>query len=288
VTSIQNINAEIVVATDNATLEEAIKEGTVNFQAKLLEKNFKLKFKTEGVIASGVNKSFDGLAVTLDKFEIFKDGARNAVLNGAVGISPEIGLTIKIGSNKISEIRVVTTLNKIDELTIVSNGAFGGSNEVIAAEFIHSPVIIDSLIFVPEVTISCGFQGTASSEVTSGVRQDRSLTSKLTYSKSKWTEDQLIHNESFDYILPSVTENSDLDVFSGPEIRILLFGIPVQIVKATGFYSLQVEKNASPLWRLFIGNDGQNTAKAGILGSPSDYTANLDLEPSEIGNSNSK
>jgi hypothetical protein len=288
VSSIQNNKTEIIIATNSATLEEAIKEGTINLQARLLEKDFRIKYKTEGVIAKGVKKSFDGLAVTLDKFEIYNDGARNAILNGAVGISPEVGLNIKIGSNKISEIKLVTTLNKIDELTMVSNGAFGGNNEIIAAEFIHSPIIIDSLVFVPEVVISCGFQGTVSSEVTSGVRQDRSLTSKLSYSKSKWINDQLIHQESFDFIRPYITENSDLDVFSGPEIRILLFGIPVQIVKATGFYSLQAEKDASPLWRLFIGNDGHNTAKADIFGLPADYVVNLDLEPSEIGNANGK
>ena len=126
-------------------------------------------------------------------------GPKIAILNGAIGISPEIGITMEIRFNEITEINIVTTLNKIDEVTVTSNGAFGGEKETVAAEFIHTPIIIDSLVFVPEVTINCGFDGTISSEVSSGVRQDRVITSTMNYSNSKWSDDPLTHTESYDF-----------------------------------------------------------------------------------------
>jgi hypothetical protein len=70
--------------------------------------------------------------------------------------------------------------------------------------------------------------------------------------------------------VPQITDNSSLKIFSGTEITINLFGIPVQTVKATGFYSLEAQKTASPFWRLLIGNDGQNSVKSDILGLSGD------------------
>jgi hypothetical protein len=122
--------------------------------------------------------------------------------------------------------------------------------------------------------------------VSSGVRQDRVITSKMDYVNSRWFGDPLTHTESFDFIKPQVTDNSDLQIFSGPEIIIRLFGIPVQTVKATGFYSLEANKTASPFWKLFIGNDGQNSVKRDILGLSEDYAQPMAIDISEIGNAN--
>jgi hypothetical protein len=286
VSSIQAVGTDILISSSDATLLDVIKEGTIKFQKKLLEKDFKIKSKIEGVLVKGLNKSFDGLALTMENLEVYNDGTKTAGLSGAIGISPEIDLTIEIQFNEIKNINIVTTLNKIDEVALSSNGPFSGQKEIVAAEFIHSPVIIDSLVFVPEIKIICGFDGTVSSDVSSGVRQDRTITSVIDYGNSKWSEDPLTHSESFDFIKPVLTDNSQLKIYSGPEINIRLFGIPIQVIKATGFYSLEAEKTTSPYWRLFIGNDGQNTIKGDILGLREDYNQNLSIEALEVGNAN--
>ena len=288
VNSLQTNGTDIIITTSDAQLNDAIKEGTIKIKEKLLEKDFKLKSKVEGAIVKGPDKSFDGLAVTLDNLEIFKDGTKIAKLNGAIGISPEIDITIEIQFNNIKGINIVTTLNKIDEVSVSSNTAFNGENEIVAAEFIHSPMNIDSLVIVPEVNIICGFKGTVSGEVSSGVRQDRVITSKMDYVNSRWFGDPFTHTESFDFIIPQITENSDLQIFSGPEINIRLFGVPVQTIKATGFYSLKADRTVSPFWKLFIGNDGQNIVKRDILGLNEDYAQSVAIDASEISNANDK
>ena len=138
------------------------------------------------------------------------------------------------------------------------------------------------------MAIICGFDGTISCEVTSGVRQDRTITSKLNYKNPVWSDDPLSHAEAYDFTTPQLTDNSDLKIFSGPEINILLFGTPVQTIKSTGFYSLEAEKNASPFWKLYIGNEGMNSVNSDILGTPEDYSSNIFVQPSEIGNANGR
>jgi hypothetical protein len=288
VNTIETNGNEVVITTTDAQLTDAVKEGTIVLQEVLLEKNFTLKSKVDGVELKGSNKSFEGLAVTLDDFEVFRDGTKVAILNGAVGIRAEIDITIKLKSNAIQEISIISTLDKIDEITVSSNSAFSGENELIAAEFMHTPIVINNLVFVPEVSIVCGFTGTILSEVASGVRQDRTITSKLSYKNSSWSSDPLSHAEAFDFTTPQLTDNSDLKIFSGPEINILLFGNPVQTIKSTGFYSLEAEKDSTPLWRLFIGNDGMNSVNADMMGTPADYSSNMSVQASEIGNSNGK
>jgi len=288
VNTIETSGNEVIITTTDAKLTDAVKEGTIVLQEKLLEKNFTLKSKVDGVVLKGPSKSFDGLAITLDSLEIFRDGTKVSRLNGAVGISLEIDLTIKIKSNAIQEISLFSTLAKIDEATVSSNSAFSGNNEIIAADFAYTPIVINNLVFIPEVAILCGFDGTISCEVTSGVRQDRTLTSKLNYKNSQWADDPLSHTEVYDFIQPQVTDNSDLKIFTGPEINILLFGTPIQTIKSTGFYSLEAEKDSSPFWRLYYGNDGINSVFADIIGTPEDYTSNISVQASEIGNANSK
>jgi hypothetical protein len=278
----------VVITTSDAVLTDAIKEGTIKLQKRLLEKDFRLKSKVEGVLIKEPDKSFDGLAVTLDNFEIYKDASKIARLNGSIGIDAEVGITMEFKSNRLKRIDLVTTLTKIDEVSVFSNGAFNGAKEIAAAEFIHSPIVIDSLIFVPEITMNCGFDGTVSSEVTSGVRQDRVITSKINYLNAVWSQDPLTYTESSDFIKPQITDNADLKIFSGPEISVKLFGVPVQTIEATGFFSLKASKTGSPFWKLFIGSDGHNTVMSDILGLNEDHIVNMIIVPSEIGNADGK
>ena len=76
VTGIQNNGTTVTVATTDALLTDIIKEGNIHLKVKLLEKDFSLKSKMDGVLVSGPGKAFDGLAVTLENFELFRDGAR--------------------------------------------------------------------------------------------------------------------------------------------------------------------------------------------------------------------
>lgn len=288
VRSLQSDGSGVNIATSDALLADAIKDGAINFQRKLLERDFKLKSKVEGVLVKGPEKSFDGLAVTLDGLKIYSQGTNFASLDGAIGISPEIDISIRITNNRITEIDFSAVLNKIDEVTVTSNEAFNGSTEIVAAEFIHSPVIIDSLVFVPEVQIICGFDGMISCPVTAGVRQDRTITSELNFRDFRWTEKPISHSEAFDFIRPQITDDSDLKIFSGPEIKILLFGTPVLATRATGFYSLEADRSNSPFWRLFAGSDGYNTVKDDILGLNGDHSLNLNIQAAEISNANGK
>jgi len=283
-TGIEISGTDLIIKTTDVFLTEAVKEGTVKFQQKLLEKDFRLIEKADGVLVTGSGKSFDGLAVTLDNLKLHDNGETIASIGGAIGISPEIGITIKNVSNSISEITFTSVLNKIDEVTVNSAGGFNGAKEVVAASFIHIPVVIDSLVFVPEVRIICGFEGTVSGGVSSGVRQDRIISSQMKYIQSAWSANPLTQSTRFDFITPQITDNSDLRIYSGPEITIRLFGVPIQTIKATGFFSLEAEKNSTPFWKLLIGNNGYNTAKNGIFGLGDDYSASMEIEASEISN----
>lgn len=288
VTNIQASGAGLVITTEDASLADAVKEGSIKFHASLLEKNFSLKSISPGVMVRGATKSFDGLAVTLDNMVVYENGANRVSFSGSVGISPEIDITIVIVDNEITQMHLAATLNKIDEVTVTSNSAFSGQEENIAAEFTHHPIVIDSLVFVPEVTITCGFNGTALCPVVTGVRQDRQIISQIEYKNNRWADGPFTHSENYDYMNPQITDNSDLKIFSGPDLIIKIFGIPVQEIKSAGFFSLVANKGFSPFWKLSVGNSGQNTIMGELLGVRENYSQKIEVEPLEIGNSNTR
>jgi len=286
VVSVKSDGSALEIATSDATLAEAIKEGSIEFKKVLSEKDFYLKSKIDGVLAKGPEKSFDGLAVTMNEITVFKDADKTAGLTGSLGIGTQIDLTIRIEASSVKKFNTSITLNKIDEVSFRSTGSLNGRHEVNLAHFIHSPVIIDSLVFIPEIKINCGFDGTTVSGISSGVRQDGVITSTLNYSDNKWSADPVTYSGDHDFSRPQLSENSDIKVFSGPEITLYLFGIPLQIARTEGFYSLEADKTKSPFWRLFIGNEGKNTVKSTILGLSKDYLSAILTEPSEISNGN--
>jgi len=282
VTKVDVIDSSVIVLYKDAVLTDAIMEGTVRLHEKLLEKDFRLKSKVEGVLVEGPSKSFDGLAITLDNFEIFHNGTAVAKLNGSIGISPEIDMTIEIEAGEIKRVDLSTTLNRIDELTLSSGSAFSGNNEIIGAEFIHCPIVINDLVFVPEIKISCGFSGMAAGGVSSGVRQDRVITSNISFENGAWSEAPMIHTESYDFSRPQVTDNSDLKIFSGIDISMKLFNTPVQTIKSVGYYALKAEKTSSPMWKLYTGSEGTDTVSAEILGLAKGCSSEMVIEESEI------
>ncbi|HPM18281.1 MAG: hypothetical protein GT598_05715 [Bacteroidales bacterium] len=288
VNSIHSEGNLLTVRTVPALLPDAIKEGKINLKRKLLEKDFRLKFKADGVKIKDTSKSFEGLAVTLDKLSICDDGACNAVIDGAVGITTNIDIGMDFKSNRLTGIVFATTLEKIDEVTLTSTRAFSGASGKVAAEFIHSPIIIDSLVFVAEVKIHCGFKGTASSAITSGVRQDRTISTAARYLSASWSDDRLAHSENFDYITPLVTDAADLKVITGPEITVFLFGIPVQTIKADAYYSVNAQKDNTPSWKLFSGLDGHVTVNNEILGMGQDHILSMVIQASEIASAGGK
>ncbi len=288
VTHITANGSQVTVSTLDATLPEAIKEGTIRIEKRLLEKDFRLKSKVDGILVTGPDKAFDGLAVTLDDFEIQNEGNSWATLEGAIGVSAEITITIEIRFNRIQEMNVTTVLHNIDEVTLRSSGLFYGSKDTTLAEFIHSPIITDSIVIVPEIAFNCGYEGTASGEIVSGVRQDRILTSQMRFQRYNWSENTFDHSEVFDFIEPYLTESTDVKISSGPEVMIRIFGVPVQSARAAGFYLVRSDETIPTGWRLFIGCDGYNIINAGLLGFRDDYIQKLDVDASEINNNGDK
>lgn len=282
ITAVNKSSNSVTLATTDAMLTDIIKEGILTFRVKLKEEDFTLDSKMDGVLVTGDDKAFDGLAVTLENFELFRNSSVIAMLNGSIGISPEIDLTIKFRANKVTEVESIIMLNKIDELTLTSNGPFTGKGELVLAEFSHSPLVFDSLVFVPKVKFVCGFDGSVEGGVISGVRQDNNVKSVVRFLNTQWVDDPLEHSDVYDFTEPVLSQNADIEIFSGPEIILYLFGNTLQNVKSTAFFNLVANTSGSPRWRLFIGSEGKNTILSKILGIPSDNTSDLAIQSTEI------
>jgi hypothetical protein len=282
VRSVEKIDHNLIILTSDASLTDAVKDGTIQFKGKLLERDFSLLSKRDGVLVKSSSKSFDGLAVTLDSLEVWREGASSALLGGSVGISPEVEITIKISSNRITQVSVSTVLDKIDELNFRSVGTITGATDIIAADFIHTPVVIDSLVFVPYIRILCGMNVRVAGSISSGFRQDRVISSGSNFQGSAWTESPIVQSINYDFSKPEVTDSASVKVFSGPEISILLFGVPVQVIRSTGYVTLEAKNEVSLSWSLSAGNSGFSTVKADMLGLGEDHSQDLEIAPIEI------
>jgi hypothetical protein len=278
VESVQNNGTGFEFKTSHADLTDAIISGTISFSRKLVEKDFTLISKSAGVLAKGQDKSFDGLAVTMDKFEIYMDGIHSALLNGSIGVSSEINITIVFESSSVKRIDVSTQLSKIDELIFSSTGSFSGPKELELAEFLHVPVVIDSIVFVPLVVMKCRQEGITNSGELSGIRQEREIISNLKFESNQWSSEPFTHTEYIDTLDPQIVTNTHLTLFSGPEVNIMLLGDTIQSVYADSYYELEANATEANGWKISLGLIGTNVIKGDILGLNKDYSSDFEVQ----------
>ena len=285
VSSIQEENSSLLIGTTSATLNEAIKEGTIHFTRELKRADFKLVSKKKSLKIPDGKKEFDGLAFFLNHFELLHDNEVLVQADGMITITPEIDVEITFNDFKVVKTKINITINKVDELTVSTNLAFNGQNQVDLATYEHSPIIMDGITFVPVVSFSIGIDGTSSDKAMIGVRQERDITTQMGFENETWTA-TFDHNKTTDYIEPQITANANFKVYSKQNIQLIICGILGPLYSVTSFSQLTADTNENNWWHLYIGMNSTVTCKADMLGLSQDYSQELEALYSELANSN--
>ncbi|MCD4791898.1 MAG: PKD domain-containing protein [Bacteroidales bacterium] len=282
VESIEIDGDNVIYTTSNATIEEAITEGTGSYSGELLPVD-----KETGKKAT-INYLREGVSIVGDKgndklnYDIDVDICSGVNVSGNFSIIPSISFDIATSwSNGVYYVNVEENITEELNLTgTVTLLDINYSEEVQISTITFTPFTIwigyVPVVVTPVLKTFVGVNLLAHSDITSSIEQSLSYTAGITYNQGYGWSSYSSHSESFDYNPPEMTNNGSLEVYIKPKLEFELYGVFGPHLYAKLYSELDVNTANSPWWQLFAGLDvGAGIDMSAISSSIPDYEVSL-------------
>lgn len=264
VVSVSEQNGNIIVKTEDASLEDAFKNLSLDETQPLTLDNIEsIDYHVHGIMLKP--------GKTLERWEISADDAvlvdvdgdtsttyDQITLNGYFELSPSFNLKIKIEDNSVKLIRFTENLNEVTDLTLTIGGKFERSRDDLSKDILTAkfhPITIwvswFPIVIVPELALRIGADLNVEAKLELHVKQDASLDAGLEYN-GDWNP---IQDYTFNFTpdQPALTLNGHAYGFVGPELRFLLYGVAGPYGRIEGFLEINADIYQNPAWQIFGG-----------------------------------
>lgn len=267
---IRTENGQVIVETSQATLEDAIETGTIEFTGVLTPEGV--------VITSGLNK-FDFLSTTesAGNFYINKEIAKfdGVWTESTISFYPQIEFKAKIKKFTLKELRFIVKVSHTTEVRLgceATTPAFNKKKDIWKRMLPPKTILVPvpglphplPLVFTPVVTVSVGVIGNGMAGLTTSVTQKGTVETGLIYDGSRWHP---IGNftKDFEWETPRPSAGGKIKGYCGPQFNLLLYGVlgPYGILRA--FLELDVGLFRTPWWELYGGLEAAAGVRLAIL-----------------------
>lgn len=277
----------IVVQTSNASLEEAITEGSLSISADLLPSQVQGMQLAQGVrIApqpADIKKDFQLMIA----HAILYDGDNNLdttndqiVADGSVNLEMAYDIDLSIQNNTLKTFTIKQRATQTTQLAVSSTiAAYSGQAEKELARFPFTPITVFvgavPLVFQPELTITIGVSGDLKLQVITSVTQQASSTAGLRYQNSSWSPLQ-DSRQSFQYTPPTLIATLNAEASTSANLNVMLYGIAGPYVHLKAYLLLTADLMKTPWWQLFAGLNADAGARLTVLSKTlASYERNL-------------
>jgi len=284
VISASKVGNQILMETEEATLEEAIETGQLHFSKTLLLQDVQsVKPMKEGVMLKSQSlgpgemetPSIQGLEFLLFDVILYdgdgdlrtKDDQIRA--NGKISMDPKVNFYMKIKDFKLKRLIFTEKITERTELTLTSRFTLleiKKSVEIAKIQF--APITVNvgivPIVFVPILTVNVGIDGSISAGITTSVIQEANFTAGVSYDSGQWTPISSFDNR-FEFIPPKIFSKADLKGYVEPDMSLLLYGIAGPYAAVQGYLELEMDLLGNPCWELYAGLDADVGVRIKVL-----------------------
>jgi len=258
-------DGSIVVETETAALEDAIKEGTISYTGKLTHGDLaSTKTLIKGVELRKAEKLSSEFNVEINTVIYDKDKNEDTTsdqirLYGEVTLTfePDIAMDFRLLGG-LKEFKFAITTNITQDLsTAIASGIDFIDKKVPLKTFYFNPIPIGPfVILIPEVTIYAGIEGEAEASVTPKVILEAAYTAGAHYKDGNW-EPISNFSKKFTHESPTISGEVSIKGYIGPEFYCSINGVAGPSVGAEGYLKLNggasVYPSTSLWWKLYGG-----------------------------------
>jgi len=194
VTGVSADDGQVAIATDQATVEEAIEEGTIEIHKTLTPGDVQGAMQMTGVALNTGPRLLDQehFIISLDNIVLFDVDGNLATTNDQVKANGQITLEPSI------DFRMVIRYFHLNQLVFTVNAVENAELEITAdidyptihkekeiARYYLTPIPVSIVTIFPVLTINVGLDGSVHVGVSTGVTQQATLTAGLIYDVNK-------------------------------------------------------------------------------------------------------
>ncbi len=287
-----NKDGQTVVATEMATLTEAVNKGSIDFSTGSLSMaNIESYQLADGVVLNN-QKNADFTVFSLEYEKSFENE------NGMVKISGQTDLDIEFFFEFdwdfewlalpphpiVDKFESGVEIQQSASIICVSEAGAGIKKRISLGKFYFTPwtfmVGPVPVVFVPRIELFISMDGTITAEFTASASEDFQGRLGTSYSDDKGWKKIAEKTYNTDYVAPNLTFGADFETNIGPEISLLLYGATGPFVNVTAYSVVDAELvSGTQNWNLdfLLGVRSQVGVLIDILGFREDWKKDIDL-----------
>ena len=275
----------MIIETLDATLEEAIKQGSVSISKRLTPDDIESMSTLSGVTLQYTDGKTIEESIFFDINDVVlhdDDGDHSTTYdqikaNGSLELAPNIDFSLVVKDWILQELEYVYNLEENVELEFqVEVELYNFERKYELARLILGTITVlvgpVPVVFLIEMPIYLKCDGSVSVGITTSVTQQAILSAGLRYQDGNWSPVSNLEN-SFGFEPPRLSAGADFKGYIDPPLSLLLYGVAGPFATVTPYLKLEADIFATPWWELYGGVDATVGVKVEVLGrSLGDHT----------------
>ncbi len=277
-TKIRQANGNVIVETEQATLEDAVEEGSFDFSKGFSMANVqKTTNNVESVeLRQSGSDSYDFETGFSEGGVILYDGDGDTTTTndqikaaGSIMFNFDLNITGTLHNGRIQTLKFTNTMERKDKLELtfgvaVDNYIADGLQTEKTIQTIHLNSITFTIggvpvVVTPQIKINVGVNGDVYAEASTNVTRTSTMTSGVSYKYGDWYTIGSLDN-NFNYNWPTVTAGVQAKGYIGPELECDVYGVAGPSGNLHGYLQFKSDSSSNYNWKLV----GGLQAKAGF------------------------
>jgi len=258
--------SQVVVETEFASLEEAIEQGSFEFDITLEPEDIEKGISYPKGVRLIEDKFETGYSFSYELDKVLCNN--HLIVDGELSFDYHILLNGTIGFFKLKTLEFKNTVESKVELDVTLTDSFSvgdllGDNPktIFTIPFKKITVWVSyvPIVLKPQIDINVGLDGEIFAELTTGVtisqEDEGAYVAGVEFDDGIWKE---IKNEpvfSFEYREPSLSAEAKIKAYAGPQLELMLYGIAGPHCNIYGYLDFEADIWDDPWWELYAGLD---------------------------------
>jgi formylglycine-generating enzyme required for sulfatase activity len=275
VTSVSSAGGQVIVTTEDATLEDAIESGAMHISRVLTPDDIQGGMQAKGVTLAAAQLQ-DEFYFTLEDVVLYDDDGDlettddQITADGSIRLEPGFDFSLVVRDWKLEELSFTTSAVETTELEIKCEvDLVDIEREKEIARYYFNPIIVMigpvPVVTVPVLTVNVGVDGDVHVGVTAGVTQEVTLIARLRYAGETWNLVSHFSNQ-FHYNPPVLSAGLDMKGYIGARLSLLIYGVVGPYSEIDAYLELEADLFETPWWSLYGGLEVPIGVKIEVLG----------------------
>ena len=258
--------SQVIVETEFASLEEAIEQGSFEFDITLEPEDIEKGFSYPKGVTPVKDKFETGYSFSYELDKVLCNN--HLIVDGELSYDYHILFNGTLGFFKLKTLEFKNTVESKVELDVTLTDAFSAGDllddnpkTIFTIPFKKITVWVSyvPIVLKPQIDINVGLDGEVFTELTTGItisqEDEGAYVAGVEFDKGIWKEIKKEPVFTFEFREPSLSADAKIKAYAGPQLELMLYGIAGPHCNIYGYLDFEADTLDDPWWALYAGLD---------------------------------